>query len=629
MSRSPRYASLALALTVVALAGEGGGDPWAPLLEPAGLTPATAQLSSARWTEGGRHRLEPFQRLWDDWRQVEGYGLQRARALLEAGSSLEQLLVAGAAPLGPVGPAGGSPALDLVAALSSVHACAGAPLDAAQTARLAELAAGVPAPVASAAAAVLAAVPPALAAHQRALGDVEREVAFRCAMRLTRSYQVDETTLALLQRVDLPALLGGARGLCAATDRAVRALRAEAAACGSFAFAWDTPLGRVTLHGEGSQTLGLEPMLLAIDSAGDDVYAAGAGVTDAAHTISVLIDLGGDDRYQSPALGDFGVGLLGYGLLVDLDGDDRYAGQGLAQGCGALGVGILLDLGGDDRYQVDEHGQGAATCGLGLLVDLGGDDRYLCLQQAQGYGGVRGAGALVDAAGDDRYEADDADIRRPSPQTREHNTSLAQGCGFGRRAHPGDGHSLAGGEGLLVDGRGDDRYRCGVFGQGAGYWYAAGLLVDLEGDDEYGGVWYAQGAAAHYAVAGLLDLAGHDRYALSHTQGQGHGHDYALGVLCERAGDDVYRGGSNALGAALWNGVGVLRDDAGRDEYRPGGGSLGFAGDARPEHLTLGLFLDRGGEASFPAQELARPGAGWTRPVAADRPRAIGLGAAR
>lgn len=629
-----RHAVQVLLLLGSCLALHAGPDPaedaWTALLAAGELTPATAQLASQRWTGGGAHRLADFERLWGDWREVTPHARARAAALEQSGDSLVALLAAGATPLGVELPSA-EPApvgTDLVAALAALHALRGAPLDPEQRERLRAASAAVPPSVATAAATVLIAVPAAVAARDAALSGLDPEQAFTSALRLARSYKAEDGERALLERLDLPTLLRGARGLCAATDRALALLRAETAPLGSFSFSWDTPLGRVTLHGEGSQSIGTEPMLLAIDSAGDDEYAAGSGPTDAAHPVSVLIDLAGDDRHQSAALGDFGAGLLGYGLHVDVAGDDRYGGLGLAQGSGAAGVGLLLDLAGDDRYQLDEHGQGAATLGVGLLADLAGDDQYLCLQQAQGYGGVRGAGTLWDAAGDDRYEADDQDIRRPSPQTQEHNTSLAQGCAFGRRAHPGDGHSLAGGEGLLCDGQGDDRYRCGVFGQGVAYWYGTGLLVDLAGDDDYGGVWYVQGAAAHYAVGGLLDLAGDDRYALSHTQGQGHGHDYSIGVLCDARGDDRYQGASHTLGAALWNGIGVLEDGAGADVYRHKGASLGHAGDSRPEHRTLGLFLDRGGDARFPPGDAApRSAPTWRRP--GPNPRAIGLGAAR
>ena len=60
--------------------------------------------------------------------------------------------------------------------------------------------------------------------------------------------------------------------------------------------------------------------------------------------------------------------------------------------------------------------------------------------------------------------------------------------------------------GILIDGKGDDRYRCGVFGQGVSYWYGLGMLIDLEGHDTYEGVWYCQGARPHYGVGRFATL---------------------------------------------------------------------------------------------------------------------------
>ena len=193
---------------------------------------------------------------------------------------------------------------------------------------------------------------------------------------------------------------------------------------------------------------------------------------------------------------------------------------------------------------------------------------------------------LIDNAGSDSYIANDEDIKFPSPQTGEHNTSMAQGVGFGRRAHPGDSRSLAGGVGILVEGGGDDDYSCGVFGQGAAYWYALGMLVDMAGNDRYEGVWYAQGAAAHYAVATLLDEAGNDEHRVSMYTSLGAGHDYSIGQLWNEAGADRYQ---------------VQR--------------LGAASSSRAGQRGLGLFVDGGGEDEWPEDDkLAQPGAKWIRP---------------
>ena len=57
--------------------------------------------------------------------------------------------------------------------------------------------------------------------------------------------------------------------------------------------------------------------------------------------------------------------------------------------------------------------------------------------------------------------------------------------GNGRRGDYLDGHSLAGGVGILFDQEGIDHYVSGVFGQGVGYWEGVGILWDAAGDDVY------------------------------------------------------------------------------------------------------------------------------------------------
>jgi len=301
-----------------------------------------------------------------------------------------------------------------------------------------------------------------------------------------------------------------------------------------------------------------------------------------------------------------------------------------ALGLGAVGVGMLMDRAGNDHYEIGRVGQGAGVCGVGVLCDLGGSDRYLCFQEAQGFARVKGFGALVDLEGDDVYEANDTEIKYPAAQTKKHNVSLAQGCGFGRRAHPGDGRSLAGGAGVLVDASGNDQYRCGVFGQATSYWYATGMLVDLAGDDSYQGAYYCQGSSAHYGVAALCDLAGNDRYLTKLHQSQGAGHDYSLGWLHDCAGDDVYEcRGTGALGDGRWNGIGIFWDSAGDDQYKAKRGCFGNVGKARPKQFCMGLFLDEGGDNQFPSGLLARPKSTWLQPKRKNLPLTYGLGMAR
>lgn len=397
-----------------------------------------------------------------------------------------------------------------------------------------------------------------------------------------------------------------------------------------------TPVGDVVIGGAGPDTYDGPAPLLILECGGDDLYHAGAGAGSADRPVSVILDLAGNDRYESTESVCWGAGVGGVAMLIDPAGNDRYVGTDATQGCGVGGVGVLWDGGGDDHYEGRVHAQGSGSFGVGLLVDLAGDDHYTCLHRSQGYGYSQGAGVLVDGSGEDVYVAANEPLTFASPQSGQHNASLSQGFGFGRRADYTNGHSLCGGAGWLVDGGGKDRYSCGVFGQGGGYWYGVGMLVDLGGDDSYQGVWYVQGAAAHFAVGGLYDAGGDDRYEATHHMAQGAGHDFSLGFLTEVAGNDTYLAPSLALGAGNANGVGFFWDLAGNDRYEAKEGvNLGRATTAPAAQLlgsprrmipTLGLFLDEGGadtytregcgDGQFWAQakdETAAAGYGWDR----------------
>jgi len=649
MPRFPRAISagfLAAGLAGLAAVAEPPLDtaPWDSLLQTAGLTPAGAQLGPGKWLDGGRYRLNAFQKVWDDWRLIDGTARTFSRTFLADSRHFQPLVTdaARALDLSPAPPAPSPrppcPAAEgrqaLVTALQNLHTALKQPLTAEQLQQLQVRAAAVPPPMAAVAAGLLRAVPDALAQRDQAMAGVGGpEVLARLADRALAfglTHALDADLLTLMDAIDWNRLAAGALPLAAALDQ----LPADWGTDGSapFTFSWDTPIGRVVLNGRQNDRYPAGDYLLVLDAGGDDRYATAAAATWRT-PVSVVIDRAGNDRYESPAQGAIGCGCLGYSFLVDAAGDDQYAAAEAGLGTGVFGIGIVIDRGGNDHYQCRRLGQGAGVMGIGILSDLAGNDRYDCMTRAQGFGGPRGFGALIDGTGNDRYVADDTKIDSPSPQNAAHNTSLAQGCGFGRRAHPGDGHSLAGGIGLLVDGQGDDHYQAGVFGQGVAYWYALGLLVDGAGHDTYDGVWYNQGAAAHYAVAALVDLAGNDHYRATLNQSQGHGRDFSTGWLHDRNGNDTYTCAGTAQGSANMNGLGFLWDEAGNDRYdAPPDSSFGYAGDGRPEAFGLGVFLDAGGEDRFTgaaANGRAQPHTRWQQPPLPGQPLAHGVGGDR
>ncbi len=393
-----------------------------------------------------------------------------------------------------------------------------------------------------------------------------------------------------------------------------------------------TSLGSIILSFGKDNVYEKERALLILDVDGNDVYKSGGGAKDDSSPISLIIDISGNDRYEQRGFFTQGGACLGYAGVFDLAGDDTYQAEFVSQGAGFWGVGWLVDRAGNDSYDADSFSQGAAQFGLGILVDTSGNDQYHAFQAIQGYGGVLGSGLLVDVSGNDRYIADDEDIRYPSPQSREHNASLAQGMGMGKRADYIDGHSLAGGVGILVDGSGDDSYSCGVFGQGTAYWYSIGILYDGEGNDIYQGMWYVQGSTAHFGVGILVEVSGDDRYVAKMNMAQGAGHDLGIGMLLEFAGNDSYQSPNLSLGAGNANGIGLFVDFSGSDSYIVSqgtnlGNAAGVKDSLREWMRTIGIFLDLGGgEDHYSGPPEAGNHSLWKRPGANKLPTELGVG---
>ncbi|MCB2231069.1 hypothetical protein KQH82_10175 [bacterium] len=378
----------------------------------------------------------------------------------------------------------------------------------------------------------------------------------------------------------------------------------------------------------------IQAPLLIVDGGGNDVYSFPGQNEE--RPIAAIVDLAGNDRYISedstkPGIGG---GLISLSYVLDLAGDDSYRGQNVCQGAGVFGVGAVIDKAGNDTYSGRYLTQGAGAFGLGVLSDQEGDDSLYCWSMSQGFGYSRGCGLLLDGAGDDVYIAEDDTIFSAASQNNEHNNSLAQGVGFGRRADFIDGHSWAGGVGILCDLSGNDRYSSGLFAQGCAYWFSVGMLIDAAGDDTHEGVWYVMGSGAHFAVGYLDDFAGDDIYAASHNMAVGAGHDFTIGYFNERSGNDKYTVPNLSLGGGNANGIGIFHDHAGDDVYttKTGTTTLGRANSIatgiRSVLACFGVFVDGGGNDSY-SEDWAANGARWLGPVSDSEhpnPTAIGVG---
>jgi hypothetical protein len=362
---------------------------------------------------------------------------------------------------------------------------------------------------------------------------------------------------------------------------------------------WLTPLGKVKVAGAGDDRHSGEYLLL-VDPGGNDNYENVAAPLGPG-SVSIIIDLAGNDSVRWDRSAGPGSGLLGLGIWVDLAGDDHYAGGSLGLGAGMFGAGLLWDVAGNDIYDAHALSQGVGQYGIGILFDDSGNDQYRSVINSQGYGGSGGIGVLVDRAGNDDYSCGgvipDMVQKRIDRHRSVHYLSLCQGYGFGLRP------DISGGVGLLLDHEGNDNYKADLFGQGAAYWYGLGLLVEGAGDDQYEAFEHVQGEGLHLSAGLLSDWGGNDHYS-GYEHAQGVGKDRGAGVLFDAAGNDVYQAFRESQGAGLTSyGVGILVDAHGDDQYKAKIDSQGYSG--RPEQgfpdkeWPTGILLDLKGTDTF------------------------------
>ncbi|MCC6575227.1 MAG: peptidylprolyl isomerase [Planctomycetes bacterium] len=367
---------------------------------------------------------------------------------------------------------------------------------------------------------------------------------------------------------------------------------------GNILGAWEGPWGKFVIGGTGPNTYEGDDFIGIIDLGGDDTYkgrvACGLGLPGKS-PVSFVLDLAGNDMYLGE---DFtqGFGFLGIGVLWDLGaGNDLYRSRFCAQGCGLLGYGELYDDGGDDIYTADTGAQGAGCFGYGHLIDVKGNDAYRGCRYVQGFAQVRGVGVLTDGAGNDSYYAGGKYLH--APLWTDHYQSLSQGFSIGNRSGGPDG--TGGGVAMLLDkGDGNDHYYADIYGQGVSYWFSLGMLVDQGGNDSYY-IWqYGMGGGIHLSTGILVDVKGNDSYSDYCGVGHGGAHDYAVGWLIDREGNDLYQG--NGQGQGLNFSIGIMLDCAGDDSHCTGNdGSIG-----KGSNNSISLMIDLAGTDFYGPKEI-------------------------
>ena len=136
---------------------------------------------------------------------------------------------------------------------------------------------------------------------------------------------------------------------------------------------------------------------IVLDNAGNDQYQCGYKYPSGYNKSDAPTAKPGDPEFQWDSFGlAMGMGrrvcppdpdALGFnlaggiGMVIDLAGNDKYDSSNFSQACGYFfGIGLMLDLAGDDHYQAARYGlSSGAHYGLGLFIDYQGKDTYNCV----------------------------------------------------------------------------------------------------------------------------------------------------------------------------------------------------------------------------------------------------------
>ena len=235
---------------------------------------------------------------------------------------------------------------------------------------------------------------------------------------------------------------------------------------------------RYTSHGYSIGFGGPQGVGAVIDLQGDDHYQCGNKYPSAYNAEDAPNGKPGDPLFQYDCFG-LGTGsgkrMLtkrpewqaynlagGSGLLLDVEGNDHYQSANFAQGHGYFfGAGIFLDLDGNDEHVAARYGHGSsAHYGVGLFNDRHGEDHY------SSSGPFYNAGVAWDHAVSVMIDGGNSNDRY----------TFAPSTGLGGADHFAWG--------LFIDEGGNDQYQLkGGFGRSSEQSLAG--FFDLKGKDNY------------------------------------------------------------------------------------------------------------------------------------------------
>ena len=235
---------------------------------------------------------------------------------------------------------------------------------------------------------------------------------------------------------------------------------------------------RYTSHGFSVGFGGPQGVGAVIDLQGDDQYQCGSKYPSAYNAEDAPAAKPGDALFQYDC---FGLG-TGSGKRI-LTKRPEWQSYNLAGGWG-----LLVDIGGNDRYQSANFSQGHGYFfGAGLFLDLDGNDEYLAARYGQGSSAHHGVGFFNDRHGSDRYDSTGPFYN--GGVAWDHSVSVMIDAGiendrYTLTSSTGLGKADYSGWGLFVDEGGDDQYQLKE-GFGHSSAHGVGAFFDLKGLDTY------------------------------------------------------------------------------------------------------------------------------------------------
>jgi len=270
---------------------------------------------------------------------------------------------------------------------------------------------------------------------------------------------------------------------------------------------WRSPLGKIILAGSGDNIYrerDLNDVFLLVDLGGNNRYESPAASAKEGE-IKIVIDLGENVTVLSTSsVSSAGSGVFGIGIMI-LDnprGQKLFRTQSFSQGFGLCGVGLLA-VKSSGSYISNRYSQGSAIFGVGIFSNPEGSNSYYRANlYSQGVGFTKGIGIFRHQGSSSTFLAG---LVQPDPREPLGSTSLCQGVGYGPRAFAG------GGIGLCVLKGNHLNVESSYFAQGAGYWHAAGSFM-IEGDSNtIKARRYDQGSGVHQAIGSFFLKGNHNR----------------------------------------------------------------------------------------------------------------------